>query len=119
VGQAVSWVVMLSPGARASSSTRGHNMTYISRILMKGKLEQKRQEVIQEILRGYGSLDRIDAICLGVRFKCSPEAITEDVRNAQEALKHEASAQQHAARETQERVAELALARKILKSGGV
>jgi hypothetical protein len=46
------------------------------------------------------------------------EVITEDVRNAGEALKREAVAQQRATQLAHERAAELELARKILKSGG-
>jgi len=75
---------------------------------MKGK---SRQEVIQEILRTYGSVDRVDVICLGVRFHVGPEVITRDVANARETLKQEGV--------TRERAAELALAREILKRGGV
>jgi hypothetical protein len=85
---------------------------------MKGKPEQQRQAVIKEILSTHGSVDRLDAICLGVRFHVGAEVIAEDVRRAGEVLKQEALGQQHAAREAQERTAELALARKILKSGG-
>jgi hypothetical protein len=78
-----------------------------------------RQEVIRDILRTYGTLDRVDVICLGVRFHVGAEVITEDVTSAKEALKQEAAVQQRGAREAQERAAELALAREILKRGGV
>jgi hypothetical protein len=78
---------------------------------MKGK---SRQEVIKGILRTYGTLDHVDAICLGVWFGVRPEVITEEVASVSEALKREAMAK---ARDTQ-RAAELALARKILRSGG-
>jgi hypothetical protein len=84
---------------------------------MKGK-QQQRREVIVQILRGYGSLDRVDTVCLASRFRVDVGTITEDVRCASEALKRETLAEQRAAREAQERVAELALARRILKSGG-
>jgi hypothetical protein len=60
---------------------------------MKNKLEQRRQEVIARILRGYGSIDRVDTLCLGVRFKVAPEVITQDVANVSEALKREVVAQ--------------------------
>jgi hypothetical protein len=66
---------------------------------MKGK---SRQEVVREILHIYGNVDRLDTICLGVQFKCSPEVITEDVRRAGEALKREALAQERAVRDEQE-----------------
>ena len=82
---------------------------------MKGK---SRQEVVREILRTYGNVDRIDTICLGVRFRVKPEVITEDARRAGDALKTEAATQQRAATSAQERAAELAIARRILKSGG-
>ena len=85
---------------------------------MKNKLEQRRQEVIARILRGYGSLDRVDIVCLATRFRIGPEVIREDIRIAGETLKRETLAQQRAAREAQERERELALARKILKAGG-
>jgi hypothetical protein len=77
------------------------------------------QAVIEKILCSYGSVDRLDAICLGLRFHVGAEVITEDVRSASEALKREALAQERAAREAHERAAELALAREILKRGGV
>jgi hypothetical protein len=79
---------------------------------MKGK---SRQEVVREILRTYGNVDHVDAICLGVRFKCSPEVITEDVRSAGETLKQEALAQKRAAQLAEQRRAELEVARKILR----
>jgi hypothetical protein len=66
----------------------------------------------------YGGIDCLDAICLGVRFKCSPQTIIEDFRCADEALKAERQAQKRAAELAQECTAELALARRILKSGG-
>ena len=84
---------------------------------MKNKLEQRRQEVIARILRGYGSIDRVDTLCLGVRFKVAPEVITQDVANVSEALKREVVAQERAAQLAQERTAELALVQKILRSG--
>jgi hypothetical protein len=82
---------------------------------MKGK---RRQEVIQDILRTYGSVDHVDAICLGVRFHVDAETITEDIRRAKEALKAEAIAQQRAARLERERKAELERDRRIFRSGG-
>jgi len=85
---------------------------------MKGKAEQNRQAVIKEILCTYGSVDRVDAICLGVRFHVGPEVITEDVRRAREALKTEAAVQERAVALERERRAELTLAREILKRGG-
>ena len=86
---------------------------------MKGKPEENgRQAAIKEILPTYGSVDRLDTICLGVRFRVGPEVITEDVQRAGEALKREALVQQHGAELAQERAAELAVAREILKRGG-
>jgi hypothetical protein len=86
---------------------------------MKGKTEQNRQVIIKEIVRTYGGIDRLDCACLAVRFKCSPQVIIEDYARADEALKAEQQEQQRAAALEKERAAELAVARKILKSGGV
>jgi hypothetical protein len=85
---------------------------------MKGKLEQNRQAVIKEILCTYGSIDRLDVICFGVRFHVGESVITEDIRSASEALKREALEQEHGTELAQERAAELELARQILKGGG-
>ena len=82
---------------------------------MKNKPERNRQEVIKRILRTHGSVDRVDTVCLSVRFKCSPEVITEDVRSAGETLKQEALAQKRAAQLAEQRRAELEVARKILR----
>jgi hypothetical protein len=87
---------------------------------MKGKAGQdKRQAANKAILRTYGSVDRVDAICLGARFHVAPEVIAEDVRNVSEALRRELLVQERAAKEVCERQAELTLARKILRDGGV
>ena len=95
---------------------RGHKRDKLYLLIpMKGK---SRQEVIKGILRTYGGIDRVDAICLGVRFKVGPEVITQDVRSAGEALKREALEQERMAALTRERQSELALAREILKRGG-
>jgi hypothetical protein len=72
-----------------------------------------------EIEKSYGGLDRLDCVCLGVRFKCSLETIIQDFARADEALKAERQAEKRAAVLAQERATELALAREILKRGGV
>jgi|SRR6516162_6013915 hypothetical protein len=61
---------------------------------MKNKPERNRQEVIKRILRTHGSVDRVDTVCLSVRFKCSPEVIAEDVPTIRESLKQEVLVQQ-------------------------
>jgi hypothetical protein len=82
---------------------------------MKGKIE--RQEVIQQILRTYGAVDRLDVVCLTVRFHVGPEVIAEDIRRAEQALQQQAVAQQREALAREERQAELARARQILRGG--
>jgi hypothetical protein len=74
---------------------------------MKSKTEQNRQTTIKEILCTYGSVDRLDVICLGVRFHVGAEVIAEDVRSASEALKRGALVQERAAVLAHERAAEL------------
>jgi hypothetical protein len=81
---------------------------------MKGKSEQ-RQAVIKEILSTYGSVDRLDVVCLTVRFHVGPEVIAEDIRRAEQALQQQALAQQREAQAQQERQIELMKARQILR----
>jgi hypothetical protein len=78
-------------------------------------VRNKRQVVIKEILRRYGSLDRFDTVCLGVRFGVRPEVIAEDVRTVSETFERERSAQQQAALLDEQRAAELERARRILR----
>jgi hypothetical protein len=86
---------------------------------MKGKAgQERRQAAIKEILRTYGSIDHVDVICLGVRFKCTPEVIVEDIASLQESQKREALVQQHVLEMEQARQAEMRIARRILRSGG-
>lgn len=63
--------------------------------------------------------NRLDAICFGVRFHVGTEVIAEEVQSAREGLKRETVAQEQAAQLASGRAAELALAREILKRGGV
>ena len=114
----MSRVAWFSSSAGTGSSMRGHKQAIPDNVI-RGKLEQKRQAVIKGILRTYGSVDRLDAICLGVRFHVNAETIAQDVQSAREALKREALAEERAAREAEQRRAELMLAREILKRGGV
>jgi hypothetical protein len=85
---------------------------------MKDKSEQ-RLEVIKEILSKHGSLDSIDAKCLGVRFGVKLTVIGEDIRTASEMLQQEASARAREAELARERQIEsereLQIARAILK----
>ena len=104
-----------SSRAGARSSIGRHEGKLYPLIDMKGK---RRQEVIRDILRVHGSVDHVDALCLGVRFGVRPEVITEEVASVSEALKREAMAKARDTQRAQERSAELALAQKILRSGG-
>jgi hypothetical protein len=71
--------------------------------------------VIKEILSTYGSVDRLDVVCLTVRFNVGPEVIAEDIRRAEQALQQQALAQQREAQAQQERQIELMKARQILR----
>jgi hypothetical protein len=83
---------------------------------MKGKAaETKRQVVIKEILRTYGSVDHVDTLCLATRFHVDVKTITEDVRCVREGMEREAVLQKRTMVLEQERVAQLAVAKRVLR----